>query len=113
MLNMVPQNVRLEFCALEYGGEYCKAILKEEGLFDIVLIDGRDRVRCAKNAISKLKSGGILIWDDSDRGYYEEGDIFLKEHGFKKIEISSIIYAIPGFEAFTAIYYRNENIFYL
>lgn len=38
-----------------------------DGTFDVVLVDGGDRVRCVEHAISKVRAGGRLILDDSDR----------------------------------------------
>lgn len=35
--------------------------------FDLILIDGRVRMNCLKNATPKLKVGGVLIFDNSDR----------------------------------------------
>lgn len=107
---VLPDNARLEYCALEYNGTYCKKILEEQDKFDIILIDGRDRVHCAYNSLEKLKEDGIIIWDNSEREYYEAGYEFLKEHGFKRIELSSIIYGAPGVEDFTSIFYRRNNI---
>ncbi|MDI1323139.1 MAG: hypothetical protein PSV36_10345 [Algoriphagus sp.] len=39
--------------------------------FDLLLIDGRARPKCLKNSISKLKPGGILVFDNSDRESYQ------------------------------------------
>lgn len=44
----------------EYADEY----------FDFVLIDGRAREKCGLNAMSKLKSGGIFVLDNSERPRY-------------------------------------------
>jgi predicted O-methyltransferase YrrM len=38
--------------------------------FDVVVVDGRRRVRCFEQAIPKVKPGGLLILDDVDREYY-------------------------------------------
>ncbi|MEN6467384.1 MAG: hypothetical protein ABFD45_00310 [Smithella sp.] len=38
--------------------------------FDIVLIDGRARPACIKHSHKKIKIGGFLILDNSDREYY-------------------------------------------
>lgn len=111
MSNMVPDNVSLNYCELEYGGEYCKAILSEDNMFDIILVDGRDRVRCIKNAVKRLKEDGVLILDNSEREEYIEGKVFLKGQGFKELEIGSMVYGLPGFKGFTALYYRDRNIF--
>ena len=43
------------------------------GMYDIILIDGRDRVKCIEAAIPHLKPGGILILDNSEREYYQRG----------------------------------------
>jgi hypothetical protein len=39
---------------------------------DFVLVDGRARVDCMFNALPKLKSGGILVLDNSERPQYAE-----------------------------------------
>jgi predicted SAM-dependent methyltransferase len=41
-----------------------------DGYFDVVLIDGRARPSCFKHAVRKVKVGGYLVWDNSDRPYY-------------------------------------------
>jgi len=38
--------------------------------FDLILVDGRARPSCAMQAIPKLKTGGLLIFDNSERPYY-------------------------------------------
>src|SRR5690606_20158839 len=38
--------------------------------FDFIFIDGRARVECALNALPKLKEGGMLVLDNSDRERY-------------------------------------------
>ncbi|GGZ30824.1 hypothetical protein GCM10007049_24680 [Echinicola pacifica] len=43
----------------------------EDAYFDFILVDGRARVACLLNSIDKLKSGGIMILDNSDRPSYQ------------------------------------------
>ena len=38
--------------------------------FDIIVVDGRARPSCVQQAIPKLKKGGWLIIDNSERKYY-------------------------------------------
>lgn len=38
--------------------------------FDCVLIDGRARPSCVKHAIPKIKKGGYLVLDNTNREYY-------------------------------------------
>jgi hypothetical protein len=40
--------------------------------FDWVLVDGRARPSCIRHAIPKVKAGGYLLLDNSDRKYYSE-----------------------------------------
>jgi hypothetical protein len=41
-----------------------------DNFYDIILIDGRSRPSCIKHAASKVKKGGLLIIDNSERLYY-------------------------------------------
>lgn len=51
---------------------YAKAIDKfEDEFFDMVVVDGRARPSCIKRAMKKIKSGGILVLDNSDRAHYQ------------------------------------------
>lgn len=43
-----------------------------DNYFDIVLVDGRARPSCLKHSIDKIKKGGLLILDNSNRKYYLE-----------------------------------------
>lgn len=67
------ENVKLLHCGkgTAYYVEYGDAILSlpDESL-DLVLVDGRARPRCMTNAVSKVRRGGVLILDDSQRPYY-------------------------------------------
>ena len=51
-----------------------------DGYFDVVLVDGRVRPSCMKHGIPKVKKGGYLILDNSDRPYYLE--YFLKHDAY-------------------------------
>ena len=42
----------------------------EDGFFDVVLVDGRSRPACLSHSLAKVKKGGLLILDNSDREYY-------------------------------------------
>ena len=41
-------------------------------LFDIILIDGEERVECARQSIALLKPNGIMMLDNDERAIYKE-----------------------------------------
>lgn len=41
-----------------------------DNFFDMVLVDGRARPSCIKRALPKIKKGGMLVVDNSNRNYY-------------------------------------------
>lgn len=48
--------------------EYCDQILSyPDRTFDFILVDGLMRLKCLENSIKKVKIGGIIILDNSDR----------------------------------------------
>ncbi len=51
--------------------DYVSAIDRYDyNYFDLVSVDGRSRSSCIKHAIPKIKKGGFLLLDNSDREYY-------------------------------------------
>jgi len=57
---------------------YARAIDAEpDGSLDLVLVDGRARVACLRQARSKVRSGGFIILDDSARPEYAEAAALL------------------------------------
>lgn len=103
-----PENVNFIYTELFYDGEYSKMpkVLNKE--FDIIIVDGRDRVNCCKNSISSLKEGGIVILDDSEREQYSLAFKLFKENGFKEISFNGIA---PGLfhTKCTTIFYKINN----
>lgn len=104
----IPKTVDYRYCKLDYGGEYCKVITSYTANFDCIIIDGRDRINCAKNALAALKQEGVLIWDNSDRDTYKEGYNFLLRNGFRRIDFWGVG-PINACQWCTSIFYRDGN----
>jgi predicted O-methyltransferase YrrM len=52
---------------------YVKAIdAYPDRSFDLVLVDGRARMACVKRALAKIKPGGAMMLDNSDRPSYAQ-----------------------------------------
>jgi hypothetical protein len=53
---------------------YCRSIDQfPDRSFDIIFIDGRARPSCIKHSLRKVKSGGCMILDNSEREHYQKG----------------------------------------
>lgn len=62
--------------------KYVTSINKfEDNHFDFVSVDGRARVQCVLEAIPKIKNGGYLMLDNSDRKDYFEAEMILRRMG--------------------------------
>lgn len=103
-----PENAELIYCQLVRDGDYCRMPLKLEETFDIIIIDGRDRVNCCKQAVKALSANGVIVLDDSEREFYAEGINFLNSNGFKQLPFSGIS---PGlfYRKATSVFYRADN----
>lgn len=104
----IPDNVELVYKNKDIDGEYCRAIGEAKKQFDIVIVDGRDRVNCIKQGIEALSARGVILLDDSQRERYKEGISYAKERGFRALSIEG--FKATGLELDeTTILYRNDN----
>ncbi len=103
-----PENSEMIYCELIRGGDYCHMPVKLEEKFDVIIVDGRDRVNCCKQAVDALTNEGVVVLDDSEREYYREGIDFLLKKGFKQLSFSGIS---PGlfYNKATSVFYRVDN----
>jgi hypothetical protein len=73
VLLVPPKSQGTVTSAVEPGffDDYAAAIDGEpDGSFDLVIVDGRARVDCARHAVSKVRPGGLLLLDDTERPRY-------------------------------------------
>lgn len=59
------------FDGLDFAA-YVRAIDDSEGLFDLIVVDGRARGACFAAGITRLAPGGILVFDNVDRARYRD-----------------------------------------
>ena len=67
--NFFQPDVKNEFINSNFRHYACAIDRFPDEHFDIVMVDGVARGGCMKHAAPKLKTGGYLIWDNSDRLY--------------------------------------------
>jgi hypothetical protein len=103
-----PSNVTVHRIELSEGGPYANKVAERPNEYDIVVIDGRDRINCAKNCVGALKKDGVVLWDNSDLTEYQEGYAVLGQRGFRRVDFWGM--GPIGVDAWcTSIFYRSEN----
>jgi predicted O-methyltransferase YrrM len=74
------------------GSRYYSAIEEyPANSFDIIVIDGKERVPCSRVAPSRLRDGGIIIFDNSDRPAFRPGIDHLHAQGFGRIDFYGFV----------------------
>ena len=104
----IPSNVQYLYSKVSDG--YCDVITQYNNEFDVVVIDGRERVQCARNALSALKPNGVIIWDNTDRDRYEPGIRALTDAGFRRLDFFGMVPLLAEASC-TSIFYRSQNCF--
>ena len=59
--------------------------------FDIIVIDGMERVRCAHVAPPRLRDDGIIVFDNSDKPLFRPGIDYLHSQGFGRIDFYGFV----------------------
>lgn len=111
--DQVPDNCKVKYIKYNKdlrGGDYSMAIKNTDTKYNIVIVDGRDRVNCIKNSINNLTNDGIIILDDSSRKSYKSGFEFLSSKGFRYITFCGL--KSTGIkEDCTTVFYKDGNCF--
>jgi precorrin-6B methylase 2 len=108
ILNSKPRNAEMIFTELHPNGEYSKKAASLPEKFDIIIVDGRDRVNCCLHSVEALSPTGVLVLDDSERSHYLEARTFLKQKGFKELSFSGISPGLFYLKA-TSVFYKTDN----
>jgi len=102
----IPLNVKYKL--YEIGNGYVESIQSFGMNFDIIFIDGRERVACIKLSYRFLNPDGVIIWDNSLREKYKEGIVFLKDQGFRQIDFKGLN-PLGTVDTVTSVFYRQTN----
>lgn len=70
----------------ENKDKYVTEINNYKNKFDVIVIDGIARDKCANNAVNRLVNGGIIILDNSD--WYPRSAKILRKSGFNQVDFS-------------------------
>ncbi len=105
---MVPENVTVMLKPEDADGEYCRAIHQNDRKYEMIVVDGADRVNCIHQILEHLTDDGIIILDDSQRKLYRDGIAYLEDRGFKRIHFEGLKPKGKIMDR-TTIFYRDIN----
>jgi hypothetical protein len=101
-------NVELLFRREDENGDYCRSIHASGEQYDVVVVDGRDRVNSIKQSLGAMSSRGVILLDDSQRSAYGEGLVLARSQGYLTLDFEGLK-PISGEGARTTVMYRREN----
>ena len=102
-----PENVAVVYQAAP-DADYCKLVSRSDTRYDVIVIDGHDRVKCAVNSCSARATGGVINIDDMHRQSNIEAARHLQQAGFKRIDFDA---PKPGgiIMERASVFYKQEN----
>ena len=101
----VPSNAEVVY---RTGQEYVSTP-DEYGEFDLVVVDGRNRVECAETAADSLAPDGVIVWDDSrGRSSYSSKIAELERAGFRELAFQGMGPVTANLQR-TSVLYRDHN----
>ena len=104
----IPSNVKLLLFDEGSHGNYCESAGRQDHNFDVIVVDGSERVDCLLQGPAALTDKGIIILDDSDFGPYAEGIDFLVGQGFRKLDFEGLKpNSVRAYR--TSVFYRADN----
>lgn len=104
----LPDNANLIFVERSTDGDYCRTITRMGKKYDVVIVDGRDRVNCIAQSIGALSERGVILLDDSQREKYRAGIELATAKGFRALNLQGLKATGTTVES-TTILYRADN----
>ena len=102
----IPDNCTLVHRRLDKG--YAQEVAQHDRPFHLVIIDGRNRVECARAALRCLTPDGVILWDNAERDQYREGIDDLAKADFRRLDFTGLG-PLLFFSSVTSIFYRPGN----
>lgn len=76
--------------------------------FDVVIVDGMARTLSTWAAIQHLRRGGFIVFDNSDRDFYQPAYDLLHDAGYRRLDFWGMG-PINPYEWCTSVFYRPEK----
>lgn len=108
MQSQARSNTDIQYIELVRDGEYCRAASRKGMAYDLIVIDGRDRVNCTVQSVSSLSEGGCVVLDDSERSEYRDAVRHLQDLGFRSLDFWGLAPGVANRKC-TTVFYRDGN----
>jgi hypothetical protein len=106
MRAVIPRNC--EILLEEDPDRYVNAIAAKGAPFDVIVIDGQSRLRCAKGAKRWLREGGVILLDNSD--WFPQTSEVLRTAGLLEVDMSGFG-PINDYTSTTSFYFDRQFAF--
>ncbi|MEB3340455.1 hypothetical protein [Okeania sp.] len=102
----IPNNVKLVL--KEDRQKYVEEISNyDDGYFDVIIIDGIERVKCAEVCGNNLSKSGWIVFDNSDREENNIAILFWQSQGFKRIDFYGLV-ASQRYKTCTSVFFSKR-----
>ncbi len=105
----LPQNAKVVFQSLDQKTAYTQEVGKAGEMYDLIIVDGRERNACVEACLPYLAPTGVVILDNAERESYLPARAYLQQKGFKCLDF----WGMPvgtAINSCTAVYYRENNV---
>ena len=106
--NQLPANAQIVFQSIENVEKYTGEVAVSGQKYNVVIVDGRQRVKCVEQAIPNLSEDGIIVFDNPERPNYQPAFELLKSKNFKRIDFWGFA-PVTAHHNCTTIFYRTNN----
>ncbi len=102
---ILPSNCQLFL--EEDAQNYVNNIENTQSKYDIIIIDGEHRYKCAKKCIDYLNPDGIIIFDNTE--WHPNSTQFLRDAGFVQIDFAGFP-PLNAFRSVTSLFFTSPKL---
>ena len=73
--------------------------------FDVIVVDGAERIRCVQSAIAHVKKHGLIVLDNSE--WYPNCCTLLRDNGFSQIDFCGFA-PLNSFTSMTSVFFKEQ-----
>ncbi len=106
----LKNHTNVNVCFQTLGESYVTAPTMTKKKYDIIVIDGRLRLKCLKESLKNVNESGIIILDNSDRVKYRDAFEIMDENQYRHIGFWGMALGSSK-STCTTLFYKSKNCF--